>query len=150
MLSTSIKPLCWVIIHLVLYPATRCRVDVVAAPLCTSQRCRRYISNEAPNEILVERHQEVSVMPILNDPLVCLYNVYCNSQTKHSITSLWYVSTTSPCYFVAISYLYYGLHYLFKLLCHDLHLVGFHISFKYQIKHQFFLVPTRRVTRGVV
>ena len=43
-----------------------------------------------------------------------------------------------------------GLYYVFKLLCHDLHLVGFHVSFKYQIKHQIFLVPNRRETRGVV
>ena len=31
-----------------------------------------------------------------------------------------------------------GLYYVFKLLCHDLHLVCFHASFKYQIKQQFF------------
>ena len=29
-------------------------------------------------------------------------------------------------------------------------MVGFHVSFKYQIKHQFFLVPTRRETIRVV
>ena len=42
------------------------------------------------------------------------------------------------------------LWYVFKLLCHDLHLVGFHVLFKYQIKHQNFVVPTRRETRRVV
>ena len=27
-----------------------------------------------------------------------------------------------------------GLYYALKLLCHDLNLEGFHVSFKYQIK----------------
>ena len=40
--------------------------------------------------------------------------------------------------------------YVSKLLCHELNLVGFHVSFKYQIKHQFFLVPTSRETIRVV
>ena len=43
-----------------------------------------------------------------------------------------------------------GLYYVFKLLCHGLRLVGIHVSFKYQIKHQVFLVTTRRERRGVV
>ena len=43
-----------------------------------------------------------------------------------------------------------GFCYVFRLLCHDLHLVAFHASFKYQIKHQIFLVLTRREARGVV
>ena len=43
-----------------------------------------------------------------------------------------------------------GRYYVFKLIFHDLHLVGFHISFKYQMKHQKFLVPTRRETRRAV
>ena len=31
----------------------------------------------------------------------------------------------------------------------DPHLVGFHVSFNYQMKHQLFLIPTRRETREV-
>ena len=42
------------------------------------------------------------------------------------------------------------LYYVFKLLCHDLHLIGFHVTFKYEIKHQILLVPTRRETRKAV
>ena len=45
--------------------------------------------------------------------------------------------------------LFVGLYYVFKLLGHDLHLVGFHVSFKYQIKHQIFLVPNKAETRRV-
>ena len=82
--------------------------------------------------------------------LVRLQDVSCNSQMKHPITSLWYVSTTSRSYVVVTPCLYYGLYYVFKLLCHDLHLVGFQVSFTHQIKHHIFLVPTRRETRGVV
>ena len=82
--------------------------------------------------------------------LVRPYDVSCNSQMKHPITSLWYVSTTSQSDAVATPCLYYGLYYVFKLLFHDLHLVGSHVSFKHQIKHHIFLVPTRRETRGVV
>ena len=37
-----------------------------------------------------------------------------------------------------------GLYYVFKLLCHNLCLVGFHVSFKYQIKHQISLISNRR------
>ena len=110
----------------------------------TSSRRLKQVSNETPNDVSVVRHQDVSVVRIHHVPLVRLYDVFCNSQMKHPITSLWYVSTTSQSYVVATPCLYYGLHYVFKLLCHDLQLVGFHISFKHQIKHHIFLVPTRR------
>ena len=43
-----------------------------------------------------------------------------------------------------------GLYYVFKILCQDLQLVGFHVSSKYQMKHQIFLVPIWRETRRVV
>ena len=43
-----------------------------------------------------------------------------------------------------------GLYYAFMILCHDLHLLGFHVSFKYQIKNQNFVVPTRREATRVV
>ena len=39
-----------------------------------------------------------------------------------------------------------GLYYVFN---HVLLLVGFHVSFKYQIKHQIFLVAARMETRRV-
>ena len=42
-----------------------------------------------------------------------------------------------------------SLYYAFKLLNYELNLIGFHVSFKYQIKRQNFLVPTRRETRRV-
>ena len=43
-----------------------------------------------------------------------------------------------------------GFYYVFKLFSHCLHLVGFHISFKYQMRQQIFLVPIRRESRRVV
>ena len=69
--------------------------DIVATTttLCASQRRRSCISNETPNDVSVVRHQDVS--------LVRLCDVSCKSQMKHSITSLWYVSTTSQSYVVA-------------------------------------------------
>ena len=147
------------------HPATRRRGDIVTASLCTSQRSRRYVSNETPKTSQwsvvktcqwyvfttsqislkwntqrhsVVRHQDVSVVRIHDVPLVRLYDVSCNSQMKHPITSLWYVSTTSQSYVFATPCLYYGLYYVFKLLCHGLQLVGFHVSFKHQIKHHIF------------
>ena len=46
--------------------------------------------------------------------------------------------------------LFVGLYYVFKLFSHCLHLVGFHISFKYQMRQQIFLVPIKRESRRVV
>ena len=40
----------------------RRRGDVVTTSLCTSQQCRRYFSNETPNDVLVERCLDVSVV----------------------------------------------------------------------------------------
>ena len=74
---------------------------------------------------------------------VRLYKFSCNPQIKHAITSLWYVSTTSRSYVVATPYIFYGLYYVFRLLCYDLHLTGFHVSFNHQIKDHIFLVPTK-------
>ena len=129
------------------HPATRRRGDVVTTSLCKSQLRRRYVSNETPNDVPVVRHQDVSVVRIHEVPLVRLYDVSCNFQMKHPITSLWYVSTTSQGYVVATACLYYRLYCVFKLLCHDHRLVGFHLSFKHQTKHH---IPTRRKKRGVV
>ena len=63
---------------------------------------------------------------------------------------MWYVSTTSRSYVAVTPCLYYGLYYVFKLLCHDLHLVGFQVSFTHQNKQHIFLVTNRREARGVV
>ena len=100
----------------------------------------------------VVRHHNVSVVRIHYIPLVRLYDVFCNSHMKHSITQLWYVSTTSWSYVVARPCLQYRLYCVlyFKLLCLDPHLVGFQVSFKHQIKHHIFQVLTRWETRGVV
>ena len=94
----------------------------------------------------------VSRRPNDEVPSVRLHDVSNKSQIKHPTTSQWYVaktsqwyvSTLSQSYVVATPCLYYRLYYVFKLLCHDLQLVGFHVSFKHQIKHHIFLVPTRR------
>ena len=91
-------------------------------------------------------HQDVSVVRIHDVSFVRLCNVSCYSQMKHPTTSLQYVSTTSQSYIVATPCLYYGVYYVFKLLYHDIHLVGFHISFKHRIKHHI-VVPTRREKR---
>ena len=42
------------------------------------------------------------------------------------------VSTTSRSYILVTPYFYYGLCYVFKLLCHDFHMVGFHVSVEYR------------------
>ena len=102
---------------------------------------KRHLSGTPPRRLSVRIHDV---------PLLRLDDVFCNSQMKHPITSLWYISTTSRSYVVVTPCLYYGLYYVFKLLCHDLRLVGFHVPFKHQSKHHIFLVPTRREKRGVV
>ena len=56
------------------HPATRRRRNVVTTSLCTSQRCRRYVSNETPNDVSMERHQDVSVVR-LQDVLLERHNV---------------------------------------------------------------------------
>ena len=116
--------------------------DVMKMPHQQVSTTSQQVSNEIPNNVSGVRIHDV--------PLVRLYDVSCNSQMKHPITSLWYVSTTSRSYVVATPCLYYGFYYVLKLLYHDLQLVGFHVSFKHKIKHRIFLVPTRRETRGVV
>ena len=42
-------------ILLIIHWATRRCGDVVTTPLSTSQQRRRYVSNETPNEVLMER-----------------------------------------------------------------------------------------------
>ena len=88
----------------------RCR-NVVTTSLRTSQRRRRYVPNETPNDVSLERRQGVSMVRphnILlerrdnvfkghnnNVPSVRLHDVSNKSQMKHPTTSQWYVSLTS-------------------------------------------------------
>ena len=64
--------------------------------------------------------------------------------SKFAVVHLYHVSGLRYCDALLI-----GLYYVSKLLCHELNLVSFHVSFKYQIKQQNFLIPTRRETRRV-
>ena len=117
-------------------------------PISTSPERLKQASNETPNDVSMLRYQDVSEVCIHDVTLVRLYNVFWNSQMKHPKRRC----VTSPLRFevtllqrlvsntVSTTF--------FKLICHDLHLVGFHILFKYQIQHQIFLVPTSRKTRG--
>ena len=87
------------------HPATRSRGNVVTTSLCTSQRRRRYISNETPNDISMEHRQDVSVVhlhdvslehrddvsrgrntDIPSVPSVRLHEVSNKSQMKHLTT----------------------------------------------------------------
>ena len=74
--------------------------------LCSSQRRRRYFSNEAPNEVSVEHRQDVSVVRLHNVLLerrddvlrgrnndvssVRLHDVTNMFQMNHQTTSQWY------------------------------------------------------------
>ena len=89
----------------------RRRGNVVTTSLYTSERRRRYVSNEAPNDVLVERRKDVSVVrfhDVLQERCyhvsrggpndvssVRVHDVSNESQTKHPMTSQWYVSTAS-------------------------------------------------------
>ena len=55
--------------RLIPHPATRRCSDVVTTSLCKSQRRRSYVSNETPNDVSVERCQDVSVV-CLHDTLL--------------------------------------------------------------------------------
>ena len=84
--------------------------------------------------------QALLVVCIQNAPCLLLYNVSCNSEMKQSLMAVVCLRHVA---------ILVDLYYVLKLLCENLHLVDFHVSFKYQIKHQTFLVPTRRGTRRV-
>ena len=74
--------------------------DVITTSLCTSQRRRRYVPNETPNNVSMERHQYVSVVRLLdvllercnhiskgcsNDvPSVCLHDV--SDETPNNVS----------------------------------------------------------------
>ena len=62
--------------------------DVVATFFCPSQRRRKYVSNETPNDVSVVSHQYVSVVTSLR-------NVVTTPQEYVTMTYHWYVSTTS-------------------------------------------------------
>ena len=52
----------WPLWYTTSHPATRRRSDVITTYLCTSQQRRRYVSNDTPNDVFVERRQDVSVV----------------------------------------------------------------------------------------
>ena len=53
------------------HSATRRRSDIVTTSLCTSRWRRSYVSNKTPNNVLVERHQDVLVVRLHNILLKC-------------------------------------------------------------------------------
>ena len=55
------------------HPVLRRCGDVATTFLCTSQRRRRYVSNETPNDVSMERRQDVSVVR-LHDVLLERHN----------------------------------------------------------------------------
>ena len=81
------------------HSARNCRGNVVPTSLCTFQQRLVYFSNEAPNNVLVERHQDVSanrlhevLLELRGDvsrgrnnevPSVNLDNISNKFQTKH-------------------------------------------------------------------
>ena len=96
------------------HPGTRRRSDVVTTSLCTSQRRRRYVSNEIPNDVSMKRCQDISMVRLHNvllerrddvsrwgknnTPSVRLLDVSNKSQMKHPMTSQWYVTKLSQWY----------------------------------------------------
>ena len=58
----------------------------------SSPQCLEQVSNEKSND--------VSEVRIHGVPVLRLYNLSCKPQIKHSMASLWYVFTTSPCFIV--------------------------------------------------
>ena len=105
---------------LVSRPAPGHRCDVLTTSLCTSQRRRRYVSTETPNDTSAERRQDVSVVRLHNVRLECrddvskgrndnvlsvrLHNVSNKSQMKHPTTSQWYVTKTFQWYLLTTSH----------------------------------------------
>ena len=81
-----------------------------------------YVSNKTPNNVSMERHQNVSVVRVHdvllerrnnvsswrnnNVPSVRLHDVSNKRQIKHPITSQWYISKTSQWY-VSTTFHYY-------------------------------------------
>ena len=85
------------------HSALRRRGDVAATSLCTSQWCRRYVSNETPNDVSIERREDVSMVRLHdvllerhnnvskwrnnNVPSLRLHDVSNKPQMKHPTTS---------------------------------------------------------------
>ena len=85
------------------HPALRRPGDVTTTSLCTSQRRRRYVPNETPNDVSMESRQDISVVRLhdallerRNDvsnrcnkdvPSVRLHDASNKSQMKHPTTS---------------------------------------------------------------
>ena len=92
--------------------ATRCRGDVIMTSLCRSQWCRRYVSNETPNDIsvaglhdaLLVCRDDVSWGRNGDVPSVRLHDVSNKSQMKHPMTSQWYVTKTSSRRLIGMSW----------------------------------------------
>ena len=78
------------------HPAIRRRGDFVTTFLCTSQRHRRYVSNETPNDVSVERRQEVSVVRLHNVLLERCDNVLRGRNNDVSSVRLHDVSSETP------------------------------------------------------
>ena len=76
---------------MITHPALRRRGDVAATSLCTSQQRRRYVSNETPNDVSMERHQDISGCVSTTS----YWNVITTSQKDVTTTPHHYVSTTS-------------------------------------------------------
>ena len=65
----------WDQLRLSPHPALRRHGNVATMSLCTSQRRRRYASNEKPNNVSMERRQDVSVVHLHNVLLKCWNDV---------------------------------------------------------------------------
>ena len=74
-------------------PATRRRGDFVTTSLCMSQWRRRYVLNETPNEVSVERRQDVSVVSIHGVLFYVSTTSPVSPKRSTEMTLLWYVST---------------------------------------------------------
>ena len=86
-------------------PATIRRGDVVTTSLCTSQWRPRYVLNETPNEVSLERRLDVSVVRIHDIPFYVSTTSPVSPKRNTQMTLLWYVSTPprvfDTCYVVA-------------------------------------------------
>ena len=97
-----------------IHPALRRPGDVVMTSFCVSHRRRKYVPNEAPNDVSMERRQDVSVVRLPNVLLkrcndvskgrnndvssARLHDVSNKSQMKHPTTFHWYVTKTPQWY----------------------------------------------------
>ena len=87
--------------------ATRPRGNFVTTSLYRFEQHGRYVSNETPNDVSVERRPDISVVRIHGVPLVYLYNV----SNKVAVIRFHHVSELR-----CRKILLVGLYYVFKLL----------------------------------